>query len=164
MDAIRRTSIILFFPRAPRSVQARQDPTILSSPGLIYGFPGSHGSTLDRKCSVVSYGTVAKVPEPASGERSELTDYKCGYSARGHSVPEQDMAWSVNAMSSTFPLSNMSPQGTCLDNAEKSVSENGVGQIATQSVTYRVWAGTILSSIAMHERILFRRQRRRPFV
>lgn len=97
----------------PHFVSAQQGGATFSSPNLIYGFPGSHGKMLDRNYYIVSYDTVAKVPEwtayrllksnlngpiertddfrpdpeLASNERSELKDYKYSGFARGHSAP-----------------------------------------------------------------------------
>jgi endonuclease G len=175
-------SVILFllFLLLPCPGLAQHDSSIIFSPNLIYGFPGTHGKMLDRKYYIVSYRTDAKVPEwtsyrlvkgdldgpakrtddfrpdpdLASGERSELKDYvKSGF-ARGHSAPAEDFDRNLNAMSSTFLLSNMSPQHTSINSGKWSQLEANVRDVARELDTCWIYTGTIFKQSAAKHKTL----------
>ena len=175
-------SMILFllFLLLPPLGLAQQDTSILSSANLVYGFPGTHGKMLDRKYYIVSYRTDAKVPEwtsyrlikgyldgpikrtddfradqdLTSGERSELKDYSNSGFARGHSAPAEDFTRSLNAMSSTFLLSNMSPQHGSLNSGKWSQLEANVRDVARKLDTCWIYTGTIFKESAAKHRTL----------
>ena len=177
---IGRIIFILLFMGASRFLPDQQGAAILSSPNLIYGFPGSHGRMLDRTYYIVSYDTVAKVPEWTAyrllkvnlngpikrtddfrpdpdliaTERSELRDYESNGYDRGHSAPAQDFAWSLNAMSSTFLLSNMSPQHPSLNRGKWSALENNVRQVAEKFDTCWVITGSVFRQSASKHKTL----------
>jgi endonuclease G len=157
---------------------AQPEQSILSSPNLKYGFPGTHGKMLDKKYYLVSFRTDAKVPEWTSyrlvkgdldgpvkrtddfrsdsalapEERSELKDYVHSGFARGHSAPAEDFTRSLNAMSSTFLLSNMSPQHTSLNSGKWSQLEANVRDVARHFDTCWIYTGTVFrQSAAKHK-------------
>ncbi len=163
-----------------RPAGAQPDESILSSPNLKYGFPGTHGRMLDRKYYLVSFRTDAKVPEWTSyrlvkadlggpvkrtddfrpdpelapGERSELKDYVHSGFARGHSAPAEDFTRSMNAMSATFLLSNMSPQHTSLNSGKWSQLEGNVRDVARQFDTCWIYTGTLFKQSAARNKTL----------
>jgi endonuclease G len=168
----KRVISFLFVLLLPQLASGRQDSNIA------YGFPGTHGKVIDRKYYVVSYRTDAKVPEWTSyrlvkgdlngpikrtddfrpdldlspSERSELKDYAHSGFARGHSAPAEDFSRSQNAMSSTFLLSNMSPQHTSLNSGMWSQLEKNARDVARKFDTCWVYTGTIFKqSAARHQ-------------
>ncbi len=79
------------------------------------------------------------------GMRAELKDYKkCGYD-RGHLAPAADMAWSVQAMSESFLLSNMSPQLPGLNRGEWKQLEEWIRILAQRYDTIAIVTGSIFN-------------------
>jgi endonuclease G len=176
----KRVIPFLLFLLFPPLGSAQQDQSNFFSPNLIYGFPGTHGKMLDRKYYIVSYRTDAKIPEWTSyrlvkgdldgtvkrtddfrpdsdlglGERSELKDYRNSGFARGHSAPAGDFTRSLTAMSSTFLLSNMSPQHTSLNSGKWSQLEANVRDVARKLDTCWIYTGTIFKQSAAKHRTL----------
>lgn len=170
----------LLFLLLPRIAPAQEDPSILASPNLIYGFPGTHGKMLDRNYYIVSYRPDAKVPEwtayrlikrnldgPANrkddfredtnlepGDRSKLRDYRGSGFARGHSAPAEDFTRSLSAMSSTFLLSNMSPQHVSLNSGKWSQLESNARDVARELDTCWIYTGAIFRQNAAKHKTL----------
>jgi endonuclease G len=169
--------LLLLFPQLSLS---QPDPSLLSSPNLIYGFPGTHGKMLDKKYYLISYRADAKVPEwtayrllkrdldgPAKrkddfredpelapGERSKLKDYyKKGF-ARGHSAPAEDFTRSVTAMSSTFFLSNMLPQHASLNSIKWSQLEAHARDVARELDSCWIYTGSVFNQSAAKHKTL----------
>ena len=80
-----------------------------------------------------------------TGRRAELKDYKkCGYD-RGHLAPAADMAWSAQAMSESFLLSNMSPQLPGLNRGEWKRLEEWIRDLAQQFDTIAIVTGPLFN-------------------
>lgn len=103
---------------------------------VLFGYPGTEGTILNREGYVLCHNNKKKVADWASyhltseylikrtdrtddfrpdldlpeGQRSELEDYRGSGYDRGHLVPARDMARSRKTMSESFLLSNMAPQ------------------------------------------------------
>lgn len=65
-------------------------------------------------------------PELSGNQRSELIDYKRSGFDRGHNAPAADFSRSDDAMSTTFLLSNMSPQTPALNQRIWALLESAV--------------------------------------
>ena len=175
---MRRGSILLLLlPILIHCGVAQPDLSILSSPNLEYGFPGTHGKMLDKKYYLVSVRTDAKMPEwtsyrlvkddlngPAErvgtfkpdpelspSERSQDKDYNGKGFDRGHSAPAEDFSRSLSAMSSTFLFSNVSPQHVSLNRGKWSELESNVRDVARKLDTCWVYTGSVFQpSAAKH--------------
>ena len=159
---------------------AQQDSAILSSPNLIYGFPGTHGKMLDRKYYIDSYRTDAKVPEWTSyrllksdldgpiqrlkkfrydpdllpSERSDPKDYANKGFAQGHSAPAEDFNRSLSAMKSTFLISNASPQHVSLNSGKWAQLEKNAREVARKFDTCWIYTGTVFNKSAAKHKTL----------
>jgi len=103
---------------------------------ILFGYPGTDGTILNRKGYVLSHNNEKKVadwvsyhlkdtylvkkvrrtnnyradPDLSKGQRSELEDYRGSGYDRGHLAPAGDMTRNKVVMSESFLLSNMAPQ------------------------------------------------------
>jgi len=108
---------------------------------LLYGIASSRGTILDKGYFVINHNDNWKIPywvayrltssdlegnakrtddfrhdpELPVGSRAELEDYRNSGYDRGHNAPAADFNRSRDAMSTTFLLSNMSPQTPALN-------------------------------------------------
>lgn len=108
---------------------------------LLWGIGGRFGSVMDKDFFVVNHNDNWKIPywvayylsasnlqgnqsrtddfrpdpQLAAGERAELVDYRHSGFDRGHNAPAGAFKRSREAMSTTFLLSNMSPQTPALN-------------------------------------------------
>jgi endonuclease G len=110
--------------------------TISDTLNLVYGIVSAHGTILNKKYFVINHNDDWKIPywvayylslsnlqgdatrmdnfrpdrELSIGSRAELEDYRNSGYDRGHNAPAAAFKRSREAMSTTFLLSNMSPQ------------------------------------------------------
>lgn len=110
--------------------------TISDSLNLLWGMTSRKGTLLDKRYFVINHDDSLKIPywvayhlsvvdlqgtaereedfrpdpQLPLGSRSELADYSHSGYDRGHNAPAADFKRSLEAMSETFLLSNMSPQ------------------------------------------------------
>ncbi len=115
---------------------SRSNEILKDTINLLYGIASTNGTILDKGYFVINHNDSWKIPywvayrltstdlsgnakrkddfrpdpQLPTGSRSELTDYRNSGYDRGHNAPAADFTRSSDAMSSTFLLSNMSPQ------------------------------------------------------
>ena len=75
--------------------------------------------------------------------RSTLEDFRGSGYDRGHLAPAADMAWSTNAMSESFYLSNMSPQAPDFNRGIWKELESWVRDVAERETNLVVISGCI---------------------
>lgn len=144
-------------------------PVTRDSSHLYFGIAGPTGTILDKEYFVINHNDDYKIaywvayylseqnlqgtqgrtdnfrpdPELPIGQRSELTDYRNSGYDRGHMAPAAAFKRSREAMSTTFLLSNMSPQTPQLnrniwrileEQVRQMVNENGEGWVVTGNV------------------------------
>jgi endonuclease G len=176
MNSISTSLIVsLLFVAASYSQPHPIASSLSSSSHLVYGFPGSNGKILDKKYYLISYLPHSKIPEWTAyklkkadlagkhertndfrpdgqldeDEQSQLKDYKNSGFARGHSAPAEDFSRSLSAMSSTFVLSNMSPQHGRLNSGKWRVLEKDARLVAQVYDSCWIITGGILSATGL---------------
>jgi len=82
----------------------------------------------------------------AKTESASLADYKGSGYDRGHLAPAGDMKWSVNAMSESFYMSNMSPQRPSFNRGIWRKLESLVRKWAVKNEAVYVTTGGVLTS------------------
>ena len=139
---------------------------------LEFGNPGGNGVLLDKGYFVVSYDTEARIPDwvayrlrrsdlngPADrtddfrpdealddDARSELRDYERSGYDRGHMAPAEDFSRSERAMSTTFLLSNMTPQRPKLNRGKWRALEGQIRRLADDVGTIWVITGALFTN------------------
>lgn len=129
-------SVSFFIFHCSHAKKSLSTEIIKDSLNLFYGIAGKRGTILDKKYFIINHNDTWKIPcwvayyltshdlqgttkrqggfypdpELPLGLRAELADYiHSGYD-RGHIAPAADFKRSKDAMTTTFLLSNMSPQ------------------------------------------------------
>ncbi len=160
-------TLLSLYPNNPDTVLTPGLPE--DDVNLPWGISGPAGHLLDKRYFLINYNDAWKIPywvayyisssvlngktkrtddfrpdpELADEERAELVDYKKSGYDRGHNAPAADFKRSQAAMSTTFLLSNMSPQSPKLnrfiwesleDEVRKAVRDDGEGWIITGSL------------------------------
>ena len=87
-----------------------------------------------------------------SGPIARNADYRRSGYSRGHLVPAADLAWSDEAIRSTFVLSNAVPQRQSINSGEWRQLEKLVREIAANSDAVYVFTGPVFGSASI-ERI-----------
>jgi endonuclease G len=140
---------------------------------LKFGQPACRGQLLDKSFFVVCHSASNKIPiwvgyvltkedveqniaprkdsfrpdpELAAGERSELRDYKASGFARGHMAPANDFKRSVEAMRTTFLLSNMCPQKQGLNGGQWARLEGAAHALAGSHGVVWIFTGPAFAS------------------
>lgn len=138
--------------------QAGQE--VLSYPGykLLYNEEHEQASWVayELKASEVN-GNVERAnnfrPDPnISTGSASLSDYKYSGYDRGHLIPAGDVTWSESAMSSTFMLSNISPQTAGFNRGDWRILESYVRNWAKKEGSVYVVTGPVLTQ-GIKERI-----------
>lgn len=127
---------LLAIHRNQADVSVSSGDTLRDTSNLRWGIVGTRGTILDKRFFVINHndswrepywvayrltaqdlqGTVTRRDDfrpdqqLPPGSRSELSDYRGSGYDRGHNAPAADFKRSDEAMSTTFLLSNMSPQ------------------------------------------------------
>lgn len=132
--------------------------TIRDTLNLLWGIASQHGTILDKGYSVMNHNNDWKIPywvsyylsssnlqgtagrtddfrpdpQLPTGSRSELEDYRHSGYDRGHNAPAAAFKRSRDAISTTFLLSNMSPQTPRLNRNIWRILEEEVRDMVTK--------------------------------
>ncbi|MCL4488967.1 MAG: DNA/RNA non-specific endonuclease [Chloroflexi bacterium] len=161
-NRLRRFILVLFVIRAP----------LLAEDNLKYGQPACVGPVLDKKYFVVCYDPAHRIPAWVGyaltkgdslvkatsrqggfradtalprGGRAENADYsKSGYD-KGHMAPANDFTRSVEAMKSTFVLTNAVPQKHGVNGGQWAQLEAAVHALASAGGAIWVFSGPVFA-------------------
>jgi len=155
--------------RATVGVLLLATASALAENNLKFGKPDCPGRLLDKQFFVICYSPEHKIPiwvgyaltaadldgpatrtnnfraDPAlpADERSRPKDYsKSGYD-QGHMAPAEDFTRSIQAMSTTFLLSNMAPQRPGLNRNRWKQLENAGRRVAKSQGSVWLFTGSI---------------------
>jgi endonuclease G len=138
---------------------------------LEFGHPGGQGQFLDKRFFVISYDAEQRIPEWVAyrlrrselngdeertddfrpdptledDDRSELRDYRSSGYDRGHMAPAADFSRSHRAMSTTFLLSNMTPQRPSLNRGIWARLESQLRDAADEFGTVWIITGSLFT-------------------
>ena len=149
------------------TVESTTSPApVADDDNLLWGCAGRQGTVLDKDYFVINHDNQWKIPlwvayylsdanlvgdvdrtddfrpdpDLSPGVRAELTDYAGSGYDRGHNAPAGAFVRSEEAMSSTFVLSNMSPQTPQLNRGRWKVLESEVRDLVR--AVGKVWIFT----------------------
>ena len=145
---------------------------LLAEDNLKFGEPACAGPVLDKKFFVVCYDPAHKIPAWVGyaltkedslkkatsrqgsfhadaalerGQRAENADYSHSGYDKGHMAPANDFTRSVEAMKSTFVLTNAVPQKHGLNGGQWAQLEKAVHELASARGTVWVFSGPVFA-------------------
>ena len=130
-----------------------------------FGAPACH-QLVDRTFFVLCYDSARKVPSWTAHEiaphrspaytlhpryfrqdtAARNSDYRGSGYSRGHMVPAEDLAWSDEAIRSTYVLSNAAPQLQCVNAGVWRELEIAVRELAARADATYVFTGPIFAA------------------